>query len=89
MELIAYPPISHLQLFDLQADPNEQTNLIDRAEHAGQTKRLLELMKQWQARTGDTLNVPSTNIPFEPTDLTGRTRTPDEWQPDWILKKYF
>jgi arylsulfatase A-like enzyme len=48
-KLIAYPKIGHLQLFDLQADPDEQTNLIDSPQHTGQTRRLLELMKQWQA----------------------------------------
>jgi arylsulfatase A-like enzyme len=88
-KLIAYPKAGQLQLFDLQADPDEQTNLIHSPEHAGQTQRLLELMKQWQARTGDTLNVPSTNRPFEAIDLTGTKRTPDQWQPDWIVKKYF
>lgn len=88
-KLIAYPQISHLQLFDLQADPNEQTNLIDSPQYTAQTGRLLELMKQWQAKSGDTLAVPATNKPFEKIDLTGRNRTPDQWQPEWIVKKYF
>jgi len=88
-KLIAYTQIGHLQLFDLQADPYEQTNLIDSPQHAGQTRRLLELMKQWQGRSGDTLEVPSTNKPFERIDLTGRERTPDQWQPEWVVKKYF
>ncbi len=34
-KLICYPKISHMQLFDLQTDPDEKTNLIDRAEYAG------------------------------------------------------
>jgi arylsulfatase A-like enzyme len=88
-KLIAYPQIGHLQLFDLQADPDEQTNLIDSPRHAAQTRRLLQLMKQWQARSGDTLDVPSANKPFEKIDLTGKKRTPDQWQPEWIVKKYF
>ena len=88
-KLIAYPQIGHLQLFDLQADPDEQTNLIDSPQHAGQVQRLLELMKQWQAKSGDTLKVPSTNKPYEKIDLTGKKRTPDEFQPEWIVKKYF
>jgi hypothetical protein len=46
-------------------------------------------MKRWQARSGDTLHVPSTNKPFEAIDLTGKERTPDQWQPEWIVKKYF
>jgi arylsulfatase A-like enzyme len=88
-KLIAYPHVSHLQLFDLQADPNEQTNLAESPQYADQIPRLLELMKQWQAKSGDTLNVPSTNKPFVRIDLAGKKRTPDEWQPDWIVKKYF
>jgi len=36
-KLIAYPKISHLQLFDLQTDPDEQTNLIARAD-CGETR---------------------------------------------------
>ena len=88
-KLIAYPQAGHLQLFDLQADPEERTNLIDSPEHAKQTQRLLDLMRQWQAKSGDTLAIPSANKPFERIDLTGRTRVPDQWQPDWIVKKYF
>ena len=87
-KLIAYPKIGYLQLFDLQADPNEQTNLIS-SPAAAQVPRLLELMKQWQAKSGDTLTVPSASKPYEPIDLTGRKRKPDEWQPEWIVKKYF
>ena len=58
-KLIAYPKIGHLQLFDLQADPDERTNLIDRAEHAGQVRRLQALMKQWQARSGTRSKLPA------------------------------
>lgn len=24
-----------------------------------------------------------------PADLTGRKRVPDQWQPEWIVRKYF
>jgi len=88
-KLIAYTRIGYLQLFDLQTDPYEQTNLIDSPQYVGQTKRLLALMKEWQAKSDDTLEVPSTSKPYEPIDLTGRKRTPDQWQPEWIVKKYF
>ncbi len=33
-KLIVYPRIGHAQLFDLQTDPHEITNLVDRPEHA-------------------------------------------------------
>jgi arylsulfatase A-like enzyme len=88
-KLICYPKISHLQLFDLQANPDEKVNLIERAEYASQVQRLLKLMSQWQAKVGDTLPLPTENKPPEPVDLTGRRRVPDPWQPDWIVKKYF
>jgi arylsulfatase A-like enzyme len=94
-KLIAYPKIGHLQLFDLQTDPHETTNLIDQpnhpahAEHMEHVARLQLVMKQWQARVGDTLAVPTENKTPERIDLTGRARVPDLWQPDWIVKKYF
>jgi arylsulfatase A-like enzyme len=88
-KLICYPKISHMQLFDLQTDPDEKTNLIDRVEYAEHVQRLLKLMTQWQAKVSDTLKLPAENKPPEPVDLTGRKRVPDQWQPDWIVKKYF
>jgi arylsulfatase A-like enzyme len=88
-KLIAYPKIGHLQLFDLQTDPHETTNLIDRPEYAKRVQRLQKLMMQWQTRAGDTLELPTENKQPPRIDLTGRQRTPDQWQPDWIVKKYF
>jgi arylsulfatase A-like enzyme len=88
-KLIAYPKIGHLQLFDLQTDPHETTNLIDRPESAEHVSRLMKLMKRWQARVGDTLELPMENKQPPRIDLTGQQRKPDQWQPDWIVKKYF
>ncbi|MCI0660806.1 MAG: sulfatase-like hydrolase/transferase, partial [Acidobacteria bacterium] len=88
-KLIAYPQIGHLQLFDLQNDQYETTNLIARPDYAVHVQRLQKLMKQWQSRLGDTLELPTENRPPPMIDLTGRERKPDQWQPDWIVKKYF
>jgi arylsulfatase A-like enzyme len=88
-KLICYPKIGHMQLFDLQTDPDEKINLIDREEYAQHVQRLLKLMSQWQAKVGDALQVPTGNKPPERVDLTGRKRVPDQWQPEWIVKKYF
>lgn len=88
-KLIAYPKIGHWQLFDLQTDPHETTDLIDRPEHAPHVARLQKLMREWQTKVGDTLEVPVAGKAPERIDLTGRPRTPDPWQPDWIVKKYF
>jgi arylsulfatase A-like enzyme len=88
-KLISYPKIGHMQLFDLEGDPHEMTNLIDRADHAVHVQRLMKLMNQWQAKVGDTLELPTENKPPAKVDLTGQKREPDEWQPEWIRKKYF
>jgi arylsulfatase A-like enzyme len=88
-KLIAYPKIGHWQLFDLQADPFETKNLIDQPEHAAEVARLQKLLTESQAKFGDKLELPATNKPPPAIDLTGRERKPDQWQPDWIVKKYF
>jgi arylsulfatase A-like enzyme len=88
-KLIAYPRIGHLQLFDLQTDPHEITNVIDLSGNVAHVARLQSLMKQWQARVGDTLELPVESRPPPAIDLTGRKREVDEWQPEWIIKKYF
>lgn len=88
-KLIAYPKIGHLQLFDLKTDPYEKTNLVDRPENAPHVARLLALMKKWQDQVGDKVQVPSANRQPDKVDLTGMPRKPDQWQPDWIVKKYF
>jgi arylsulfatase A-like enzyme len=88
-KLIAYPKIGHLQLFDLRNDSHETTNVIDRPQSAEHVSRLMKLMKRWQARVGDTLELPSENRQPPAIDLTGLQRKPDQWQPDWIVKKYF
>jgi len=88
-KLICYPKISYMQLFDLANDPDEKLNLIDRPEHAGEVNRLLSLMQEWQTRTGDPQKLPSENTIPAFIDLTGRKREPDQWQPRWIVEKYF
>jgi arylsulfatase A-like enzyme len=88
-KLICYPQIGHMELFDLQNDAYERTNLIGRMENARHVQRLLKLMRQWQARLGDTLKLPAKDKPPAAIDLTGRKREPDQFQPEWIRKKYF
>jgi arylsulfatase A-like enzyme len=88
-KLICYPKIRYMQLFDLLTDPDEMTNLAERPENAEHIRRLLKLMKQWQEKVGDTLEIPTTSKPPVAPDLSGNQRDPDQWQPDWIVKKYF
>ncbi|NLH74702.1 MAG: sulfatase-like hydrolase/transferase [Verrucomicrobia bacterium] len=88
-KLVCYPKIAHFELFDLHSDPHERTNLVDNPSCAPEPKRLTQLMKTWQTKTGDKLNLPTERKPLQPINLTGKSRKPDQWQPDWIVKKYF
>ena len=88
-KLIAYPKIDYLQLYDLQTDPNEIHNVLDQPGHDVHVVRLQGLMREWQAKVGDTLKLPTSSKSPAKIDLTGRKRMPDQWQPDWIVKKYF
>ncbi len=51
-KLIRYPQVDRTQLFDLQADPDEITDLAERPEHAERVAtlaaRLLAEMKRWE-----------------------------------------
>jgi arylsulfatase A-like enzyme len=88
-KLIAYPKVGYMQLFDLQNDPDERNNLIASPDHAGHITRLRALMKQWQDKVGDTVEVPAELKQYEKIDITGREQVADQWQPYWVLKKYF
>ena len=67
----------------------ERTSVAERPENAEHIERLVRLMRQWQNQVGDRLEIPPGNRPPPPVDLTGRPREPDQWQPEWIRKKYF
>jgi len=88
-KLIAFPKIGHLQLFDLKTDPHETTDVIHDASNAEHVKRLHALMKTWQMKVGDKVVVPTAAKAPPKIDLTGTARVPDQWQPDWIVEKYF
>jgi arylsulfatase A-like enzyme len=88
-KLIAYPKIQHLQLFDLENDPHETNNLIDDAKHQAHAERLLTHLHAWQQELNDSVQVSLTRVAPAPFDFTAQKRLPDQWQPDWIVKKYF
>jgi arylsulfatase A-like enzyme len=88
-KLIAYPQIGYLELFDLRADPHEKSNVYGRRENAAHIARLRAEMQRWQAMVGDTLEIPKESRTPERIDLTGQAREPDQWQPAWIVEKYF
>ncbi len=52
-KLIRYPQVSITQLFDLQADPHELTNLAVDPQQAERIKALTAEMRRWQQEFGD------------------------------------
>ncbi len=88
-KLIRYPKIDHLQLFDLEADPDEMRDLGGEPEQAERIARMTELMRGWQRGLGDDLPLRVADPLPMAIDLSGRERKPDRWQPEWIRKMYF
>lgn len=88
-KLIHYPPIDRFQLFDLQEDPNEIHDLADDPELAEVKQRLSDQLKVSQ-KAFDDPNVSDPPKRGNPeVNLSEVNRKPDQWQPDWIIKKYF
>lgn len=90
-KLICYPKIGYMELFDLQNDPYETKNLIFDPKYNVHKERLLGLMKEWQAKSGDKLEIPQEIKKPQKPDYAKleKQRVPDQWQPEWIVKKYF
>jgi len=84
-----YPQINHRQLFDLRRDPSEKHDLADNPKYAGEIERLKILMAEWQTRVGDKQPLTVANPKPKELNLDGYIRKPDQWQPRWIVEKYF
>ena len=56
-KLILYPVAGGIELFDLAADPFELNDLSSRAGTLPTQKRLFARLREWQVRTGDTLDL--------------------------------
>ena len=52
-KLIRYPLVDQTQLFDLQSDPDEITNLAEKPEHAAKVVELTALLQREMAQHGD------------------------------------
>ena len=53
-KLIRYPQVNETQLFDLQKDPHELSNLAAKPEYAARVKEMLALLADAQKQCGDT-----------------------------------
>ena len=87
--LILYPPINHTQLFDLAADPNEMNNLAGDRAQAQRIEQMMGWLAEGQKAAGDNLPLSVDDPKPMEIDLSGFQRTPDRWQPQWIIDKYF
>lgn len=88
-KLIRYPERDYTQLFDLEHDPQELNNLADKDEWQGKKEELSRLLKEAQTEVGDSVSWTAPKVlpmPYNPDTLR---RKPDQWQPDYILKRYF
>ncbi|WP_205678808.1 sulfatase-like hydrolase/transferase [Aquisphaera insulae] len=88
-KLIVYPRINHRELFDLRDDPHETRNLAAEPGHEPEMKRLTVLMKTWQEKVGDAQPLTVKEPKPKAVRFDDFERKPDQWQPDWIVKKYF
>ncbi len=60
-KLIRYPLTNLSQLYDLKNDRYETTNLADDPKYADKVIEMMELLKKWQNKVGDTLELTSEN----------------------------
>ena len=51
-------PGDKCELYDLNDDPLELTNLYDNPAHAGRVRDMTNRIQTWQKRTGDKLSLP-------------------------------
>ncbi len=52
-KLIRYPKVDRWQLFDLNSDPHELTNLADDPKHAAKRAELEKQLADWRVKQGD------------------------------------
>lgn len=88
-KLIRYPRRNYTQLFNLKNDPLEINNLATAPEFKGKVDDMMGLLLEGYEATDDTANMnPGSFLPME-YDYTKLKQKPDQWQPEYTLKKYF
>ncbi|HUX95015.1 MAG TPA: sulfatase-like hydrolase/transferase [Bacteroidales bacterium] len=88
-KLIRYPERDYDQLFNLAKDPFELNNLAADDKYISIHNDMTELLKRNQAELEDPAPYTAARIlPLE-YDYTKLVRKPDQWQPEYTLKKYF
>ncbi len=88
-KLIRYPERDFTQLYDLANDPHEIKNLAEDLEFSDKKKELIDLLGKSQLSFGDTVPYTAKNLKplaYNPDTLV---RKPDQWQPEYVLRRYF
>lgn len=88
-KLIRYPERDYTQLFDLEKDPLELNNLVANPAYNSKKEQMLSLLLEHQKSVGDTLPLTARVIKPKAYDPDTLKRKPDQWQPEYILKRYF
>lgn len=88
-KLIRYPQINYTQLFNLKTDPQEISNVASDPDYKTKVNEMTELMQKQAFENNDTINLfPVKILPMD-YDYTKLKQKPDNWQPEYILNKYF
>ncbi|MBK8975211.1 MAG: sulfatase-like hydrolase/transferase [Planctomycetes bacterium] len=88
-KLLRFTRTGKTLLFDLASDPHETRDLAEDPEQAARVAAMLAELSAWQQRVGDDCPLwPADPLPWT-IDLRGHARSPDRWQPAWIVEKYF
>ncbi len=88
-KLIRYPRRNYTQLFNLRNDPLEINNLAAAPECKVKVDEMMGLLLEGYKATNDTANMnPGSFLPME-YDYSRLKQKPDQWQPEYTLKKYF
>ena len=88
-KLIRYPERDYTQLFDLENDPEETNNLAEDPRFESEKTKMMDLLMASQKEFGDTISLTAAVLKpmaYNPDTLK---RKPDQWQPEYILKRYF
>jgi arylsulfatase A-like enzyme len=88
-KLIRYPERDITQLFNLESDPDELVNLAGRSEQSQKLEEMVSLLKIAQSQVRDTLSFTAKVIKSAAYDPDTLKRKPDQWQPEYVLKRYF
>lgn len=88
-KLIRYPRRNYTQLFNLKKDPLEIDNLAAMPQYKSKVDEMMKLLMEGYKASDDTATInPVKFLPLE-YDYTKLKQKPDQWQPEYTLKKYF